>query len=433
MAQTNKEQNLRRKNTFHGSPEQELKWILEAYPSLSVSDVTLFTKVYYPIAQVEVEMLERSFEDFETIQKTVMRLMELGVTDPRTIAQTLSLTPAYIDGMINRFLAGRGLVENGALTELGREALKTDTLLAQVTVRELFHIDALSGRLLRLPELISEEKLRMRSNTDIAVGHLNLIDGVPSSVLTDQLRANQPGTYLPGKSRSKLLEIRRIEFKELKYAESYMIGLKGSTRPVIFAKRSPDPEDENDRYGRWLPFSVENKQQRALLGADDDVPYTSDRARRYIDSILEQLDNAAASVRRNQPERSAEHTIRTYMSDKYRIDLDRLSPPRIQGRLRTYTLTQDAFIGFNRLTLSLLADLGRQDRVLITAPRFYGITLSITAQDKDILRAAQTLDQRLSSAKKRGELLNSLCDLLTDSPDPFGEIQKLSNGAEDKV
>ncbi len=425
-------QHKQKPNRSYGNPETELRRILEMYPKLSVDDVTLFARVYYPVALVEFEMEEKSFEDFETIQKTVMQLIAAGVNDVRTIADTLCLTPDYIDGMVNRFLTGRGLIRDGSLTDLGRESLRQDNLLAQVTVRELFYIDALEGNLLRLPELVSEEKLRMRDNTDIAVGHLNLIDGVPASMLTDQLEKSGLSRYIAGKKQTEILAINRIDFKELKYAEAYMIGIRGFSRPVIFAKRSPDPEDENDRHGKWLPFSVENARQRALLGLDSSVELTGEAARRYVDSILEQLDGAAQSAGAKDPSRTTENTVQKLMQEKYLLNLSRTPPPKKSGRLRTYSLTKAAFTGFNNKSLSLLADIGTQGRALVTAPRFYGVTLSFITHDKDILAAAGALSQKLS-AVRAGALMDYLCGRLSDgAPDPFERLITLLNDYDPK-
>ena len=400
---------------------QELRNILKAYPKLSMDSINLFTRVYYPVAQVEFEMTEKSFEDFESIQKTVMQLLDIGVTDIDVIADTLGLTPAYINGMVNRLLTGRGLVRDGQLTELGRESLSTDRFLAQVTVRELFSIDALNGNILRLPELVSEDKLRKRNNTEITVGHLNLIDGVRVSELVEQIEKNGLHRYLVGKKSTNIVSINSVQLKDIQYAQAYLIGIDGFERPVIFAKRSADPENESDQNGLWLPFSVDTPKLRALLDAGCQIPDSSLAAKKYTDSILEQLD--AAAQKRAE---SVDGDIERIMLEKYRLDIGRMRKPETKGHMRIYQLAKEAFVGCNKNTLELLLGAAENGTFMVTVPRFFGVTLSFAAKDNDIRRAAETIAEKLPDTT-RTRLFSYLIDNLelSDASDVIRSINEL--------
>ncbi len=53
--------------------------IMEQNPQIIPARVELFTEVYYPIAILEMEISETTFEDFDIVPLTVLRFINLGL------------------------------------------------------------------------------------------------------------------------------------------------------------------------------------------------------------------------------------------------------------------------------------------------------------------------------------------------------------------
>ena len=54
--------------------------IHEKYKMLPSTDIEKFAPVYYPIAIIEMNLDEMTFEDFESVQFSILNLFSLGIT-----------------------------------------------------------------------------------------------------------------------------------------------------------------------------------------------------------------------------------------------------------------------------------------------------------------------------------------------------------------
>ena len=152
--------------------------IHEKYGKLPSTDIEKFAPVYYPIAIVEMNLDEVSFEDFESVQFAVLSLAELGITDYQVIARTLGLSPHYVFKLM-RLLNGYGHMDENGITELGKESIHTGKKIVKARVWQKFQVDALNGTLLKVEQAVTEDMLNDRSETRLAVGHLDYLDGMP--------------------------------------------------------------------------------------------------------------------------------------------------------------------------------------------------------------------------------------------------------------
>lgn len=102
---------------------QDLSTILKTYPTLSVADVDAFIPVYFPIALVEIDTVEESFEDFEVIELTVLKLVSLGVETSHEISELLAIDEKYVKRVL-KLLIGYGHIKNNKITEIGLRSLE---------------------------------------------------------------------------------------------------------------------------------------------------------------------------------------------------------------------------------------------------------------------------------------------------------------------
>ena len=86
-------------------PEFALRDICEKYPQINIAELETFAPVFYPIARIEADMKEKSFEDFEAVQEAVLRFILLGFKQEEEIAELMGLNKAYILKMMKLLLS----------------------------------------------------------------------------------------------------------------------------------------------------------------------------------------------------------------------------------------------------------------------------------------------------------------------------------------
>ena len=121
--------------------------ILEEYPKIQAGSIEFFSQIYYPIAIVEMELIEKSFEDFSVFKMTILELFKLSITSPTVIGDTIGLSPRFVETMIGQ-LETYGYINNGKVTELGNESLVEKQILFHE--KQKFKIDGLNGNLIKI-------------------------------------------------------------------------------------------------------------------------------------------------------------------------------------------------------------------------------------------------------------------------------------------
>ena len=81
-----------------------LEDICVQYPVLGQDIVKRFYPVLYPIALVDIIVCEKTFEDFQSVEEPVLKLISAGIGSPKIIADTLGLSENYITRIVNLFL-----------------------------------------------------------------------------------------------------------------------------------------------------------------------------------------------------------------------------------------------------------------------------------------------------------------------------------------
>ena len=199
---------------------QDLSTILKTYPTLSVADIDAFIPVYFPIALVEIDTVEESFEDFEVIELTVLKLVSLGVETSHEISELLAIDEKYVKRVL-KLLIGYGHIKNNKITEIGLRSLERGQKIEKKAGKQIFQVNALNGTIMKFEDVISERQLDDREHTRFRVAHMMNMMGVKTQSLIDQLKTgdNYMNFVNSGKNEIvNLVGIQDIQLKEKQYA-----------------------------------------------------------------------------------------------------------------------------------------------------------------------------------------------------------------------
>ncbi len=385
-----------------------LQAIREKYPKIRTFDIERFAPVYYPIAVMEMDLSEQTFEDFETVQLTVLKAYRWGMKNPDIIADSLGLSRGYIENVL-RLLTGYGHIENGYVTEVGERSLAAGKKIIVNKTRQRFQTDALNGTLLRLSEKVINNAICEKGETNKYIGHLSYPEGIPESYLIDQLAGEKCSEYLHYRSdilHANVTDISGVRCKELQYAKAYLLKLKSHKAPMVFAKRyDRTVKDINDRFS-WQPFSVADDSYIRNLGFYPDTHKSSDYAKKYTESIYSMMLDRS----REKP-LEAEEALLT-LSKALPIAAERVTPRITSASTASVLLSADSFTRYNGTLFELLNDLGREKGYIVTTKQL-GCVITV-APDAELQQAASLLARRVDE-KGVKEVRNALKESFSEA------------------
>lgn len=370
--------------------------IHEKYGKLPSTDIEKFAPVYYPIAIVEMNLDEVSFEDFESVQFAVLSLAELGITDYQVIARTLGLSPHYVFKLM-RLLNGYGHMDENGITELGKESIHTGKKIVKARVWQKFQVDALNGTLLKVEQAVTEDMLNDRSETRLAVGHLDYLDSMPVEEISSQLTKNNCNSYIRQKAgilNTNVTSINDVRCSEIRYAKCYMMKLRGCDEPVVFAKRyDSSKEDVKDRFS-WEPFSVKSHGIRTKYGFEEDIPYSSKAAEGYIAQLYDMMLQRAEKVKLLEEIKYTMDLVYPFCEEGVKI-------ARTDGVVvPTVDVDERAFVKYRSWILNYLIGMYKDGEYLITHERLFGNIISLRTESLLILDTAALLMEKIGKYGK---------------------------------
>ena len=268
--------------------------ILKQYPELRMQDISSFCPVFYPIAIIELSMKEKTYEDFDSVQLPILRLLYLGICDAGIISETLGLSENYINRIL-KYFEGVELIDSmGNITNLGKESVIEGKKITLVATEQKFQIDALSGSLIRLDQSIDRMSFVDKSETDIKTGHLMCEDGVDIDELESILQdSEQKESFLKKKagvinSNVELIEDAKLD--GLEYAKAYMMKIEQIDEILVWIKRLNPNYSEDMFFSKryiWMPFAVSNEELRKKLDVTDVVPRQDYKQSQYVKELDE--------------------------------------------------------------------------------------------------------------------------------------------------
>lgn len=370
--------------------------IHEKYKMLPSTDIEKFAPVYYPIAIIEMNLDEMTFEDFESVQFSILNLFSLGITDHKVIAETLGLSPNYVFKII-RLLNGYGHLDEKGITQIGLESISSGKKIIKSQVWQKFQVDALNGTLLKVEQSITENMLNDREQTRITVGHLNYLDGMSVEEISSQLTKNNCSTYIRQKSsilNTNVTAINDVRCVEVKYAKCYMMKLHNCDEPVVFAKRYDSTQKEiKDRFS-WEPFSIKSKVLLDKYGFEKDIPFSTDIAKKYVGQLFELMMQRAQKV-------NLIEEIKKTMECGYPFEESGVQIARTDGVIvPTVNIDERSFMKYRSWIINFLIGIQQDGEYLITHERLFGNVISLRTDSLMILDVAEKLEAKIKAHGK---------------------------------
>jgi hypothetical protein len=360
--------------------------ICARYPAIKPCDIELFAPVYYPIAMVELRLAEQTFEDFEIVQLTVLRMIALGLRDASIIGKTLGLSTSYVQKVI-RLLQGYGHLDRNGLTQLGAESLKQQQKIVINETVQTFQMDALNGTLLKVEQVVAENSLSELADTHFLMGHLSHLEGISEQTLRDQLMGQGGNAFIhrdKGILHANVTGIRDARCAGLQYARAYMLKLAGQSLPIVLTKRYNKAQKELSKRFTWQPFSVGNPGIAGLLGFDPGTVVGSLHANEYLLQLLEMLIQAQKEhpVKPEEVLRAAGKVCRLHTEHLRTYERDR----RI-----CVEIPDQALAAVNGRLLRLLVKCYQQGEQLLTNEYLYGRLISLRVSGNTLRLLSQKL------------------------------------------
>jgi hypothetical protein len=375
-----------------------LNEIRERYPRIKTTDIERFAPVYYPVAMVEMLLEEQTFEDFETVHLAVLRLISLGISDYKLIAQTLGLSASYVFKVLH-LLTGYGHIADGRLTDLGRESLQQQKKIITTDTLQKFQVDALNGRLLKNHQVVAGNMLNSKDETITMIGHLNYLDGMDSQNLSSQLTGGNCENYLNQKSGVLHTNVRRIKAArctEIKYAKCYLLKLRGCTQPFIFAKRYNRMGEEQKLRFPWQPFSAQDAATARRYGLEPDTPANTQLTTEYVQQLYQMLKTQSSGPKFNLEEQVTKTISHSTPFQTELLDV-RPGMDYTTGIERTTVyVPEKAVVKFSGELVNILAGISRDDEYLITDQWLYGHVVSVRIRDGKLRVLARLIADKIA-------------------------------------
>lgn len=363
---------------------QTLNAILKKYPKIKPSDIEQFAPVYYPIALIEMDFDEQSFEDFESIQLAILQFVNAGINDPNIISASMGINnPNYIYNVL-QLLKGYGHIDHAGITELGKKSLSEEKKITRARVKQQFQLDALNGNLLEIDQNLINSSMMSSNETIPIVGHLGYLEGIPSEYVEKQIKSIGFDHFKRYKSsilNANVLEIHDIHCIEVQYSKCYLIKLRSSITPTVFGKRfNPNGGSDSERFF-WEPLCID-RSVSSIYFSGQNLRLNSSAAEQYINQLVVMLNEQSNTIDlANEVNKALQKWNSSITITDNNLNIHTNNPKRCA----TVKVHHTDFIKFNGALLAFLDAMTNADEFLISSPRLYGKIISIQTDDKFIL------------------------------------------------
>lgn len=400
--------------------EDIIREICNSYGCSSPENIETFASVFYPIANIELEMQEKTFEDFDPVQLAVLKLMNIGYTQQETIAKLLSLNAIYV-GKIQKLLFGYAFIDaEYKVTDLGRESISKGKKVQLVNSRQVFQLDAINLSLIRLDRTIREESLRDKDRLYDRILILDYPDAINSDVIISNLSQNDFRAVMAQKRgvlNTNVVHINSVRSLNVSYVKSYMIKLKDSESLLLFYKREKSTWKKNKEKTNWFPFSVPDAETAAKFGLDSFI-ISSKESVQMLKERFEMLNGYADTLKVKE---LIENSIAPWLKG-HGINSDKT---RYEKSDRTVYLTDRfAFEVISQNTVKDLYFLSKDGIIVSTDDNFAGRIVKLKIKDKELKLAASKLQEMVDQA------VRNTGDVFTVFTEITGRLEKFQDEGE---
>lgn len=396
--------------------DQALREIRKAYPKIKAENILFAGMVFYPIAFIDVDVNERSFEDFEIVELTILKFIgqKMKADD---IAAFIGLPVDYVNKMIC-LLQGYGHIdEYGEITDLGKESMKREEKVILKESRQKVQMDILNLAMISKGQQINGYSLYEKKDAnDWNVGVLAGPSGLEAEDIErilDEAGYDEILKKGRGVLHVNVNEILEIECLKLEYAKCCMLQLQGMDMPVIFGKRYLNVEDVSERFP-WLPFSVNFEADIGRYGFPENTMISAN-SNTYVCSMKSKFDklreqtimkrkNEDISVEADELELS-KIFIQTNIKKIFGLCNCELLPESELVILRAADLKK-----YTKAVFYLLYTLGKEGKYPVVSDALCGMVITIVPGEDIILLVEKLVDAVAVYNKKTYGILAEYVD-----------------------
>ncbi|RKN77075.1 hypothetical protein [Paenibacillus ginsengarvi] len=270
-----------------------LKDFYRNYPQFfAAGRVELCSKLYYPIALLELEVLESAGEEFDTIEHSILSLIYAGLTDPEQICDVLGL-PLNYTMLIIKVLQGYGHVTDSGITELGIKSAIENVKYTRMRVRHKVQADTWTGLLLRKEMLQRVQFLSSSEETNIKIPHLTA-----QAYLSDEtlLQINEVIAKYKHSEQSvfhaNVEGVEEIIDKEIKYTDALLLKFTHLPHPFVLLQcRSGSSKTRGPQY-EWKPVAISQSNAGILMKAIEGIHVVEDECFESFIQLAEDIQSA---------------------------------------------------------------------------------------------------------------------------------------------
>jgi hypothetical protein len=251
--------------------EMALKNFYYRYPMFfKGGKLRLFTPVYYPIATLELELLENTGEEFDTIELTVLLLYQAGLMQPEEICDVMGLPINYTTRILE-ILHGYGHILGNTLTELGILSAESGINYKQYLIRQRVQADTISGLFMSREMIQSESSLVSPTQTQMTYPMIR-----PNAHLsTDALKQLEQviERYKVRKDESifnvNLEKVTQILEIKIEYAYGFLVEFDHLPHPFVILQCRERVNKEVRNY--WKPTALSQEVLKYIGNSLDEM------------------------------------------------------------------------------------------------------------------------------------------------------------------
>lgn len=368
--------------------------ILQQNPQIVTSRIELFSEVYYPIAILEMEMTETTFEDFDLVPLSVLKFISAGLTTASEIAGLMGLSASYVQKIID-LLMGYGYVNAQGLTDVGKQALRLEKKVAHSAVRQRFQADAITGDLLKIGEQPFESDLQGREKTFFAIPHMPHIEGISVEEINQQLMGADLTRYKHYQGEilnANVDAIRSVECIGLEYVRAYLVKMQGIDSPFIFSyKYDASKKSFNERF-RWQPMRMPCEKAYVEYGFSRDIDCYSEQALKTINALYELVCKSIIEIDEKRLQKLLGH-IQPFDYSTMDISTGRITSG-IPEQISVY-VNSNSFLKWNNFVLTFLEQYDNIIGYLFTNSWLNGLFVRFETQSPEIRKASKSYKRAL--------------------------------------
>lgn len=386
-------------------------------PRIDPRSIDLFHQVYYPIAKVELEMDEKCFGDFDTIEKTVLELIGAGFDSVDTVSDLLGVPKLFAQNIFS-ILSGYGHIDAANhITELGKNSLQSDVKITEVLTKQVVSIDALNGCPINIEKSVVNSEM-VDINT-IAQDRIIIPSATEAETAAFLKQLNSAANIHAMSKKRQVININVTNIRDsmlikTEYASAYLMHLKNVATPVIFTKMyDPFKEVFSERF-TWQPLSIDASNKHLFDAAESHTVHTS-----TVASTLVGIYQYISEKNSSENDSKAAGLLLEDLEKHYKIRPEFVTLDR---SCCNGTVSASAFTQVNMNVLNLLMSFAKYGVFVYADNRIHGKVVMLTP-DSSVSPAVLIELKEKAANRSFSELLELLSAEPVEATNMFGLIQ----------